>query len=191
MIGVIKINSLRNQVKLGRFILIFALIFSFYTEQTNAAAPYDVVLQEVTMFNSNYSQAEWITQAIFYSAELYGVDPILLASVMEVESHFRFNSYSSAGAIGLMQLMPGTAQMIGVDPYNPLENVIGGASYLRTQLDNFVGYGEYAVTNAIAAYNAGGTAVRQYGGCPPYRETINYVYKVADVYGRLSAQCDY
>jgi len=187
MIGVIKIKSL----KFMRLILIFAIVFSFCTTRTNAAAPYDVVLQEVTMFNSNYSQAEWITQAIFYSAELYGVDPILVASVMEVESHFRFNSYSSAGAIGLMQLMPGTAQMIGVDPYNPLENVIGGASYLRTQLDNFVGYGEYAVTNAIAAYNAGGSAVRQYGGCPPYRETINYVYKVADVYGRLSAQCDY
>ena len=178
--------------KFTKYLLIFVLIFSFAkSDKVNAAEPYDVVYSEVTQFNGNAEQAEWITQAIFYSAELYGVDPILLASVMETESSFYFNAYSSAGAIGLMQLMPETANMVGVDPYDPLDNVIGGASYLRTQLDNFSGYGEYAVTNAVAAYNAGGNAVRKYGGCPPYNETINYVYKVADVYNRLSSQCDY
>ena len=84
-----------------------------------------------------------------------------------------------------MQLMPGTADAVGVNPYDPLGNIIGGASYLRTQLDNFSGYGDYAVTDAIAAYNAGGEAVRQYGGCPPYAETQNYVVKVANSYNQL------
>lgn len=173
------------------FLIIAVVFFLFSAEKTNAAEPYNVIFQEVTYFNGDTSQAEWITQAIFYSSEIYGVDPVLVASVMEVESHFYLNAVSPAGAVGLMQLMPSTARMIGVDPYNPLENVIGGASYLRTQLDNFSSYGEYAVTNAIAAYNAGGNAVRKYGGCPPYGETINYVYKVADVYNKLSSQCDY
>lgn len=177
--------------KFAKFMLIIAvMLFVSVTEKANAADSYDVVYSEITQFNGDRSQAEWITQAIFYSSELYGIDPVLVASVMEVESHFRFNAYSHAGAIGLMQLMPSTAEMVGVNPYDPLDNVIGGASYLRTQLDNFSGYGEYAVTNAVAAYNAGGGAVRKYGGCPPYRETIDYVYKVADVYNRLASQCD-
>lgn len=189
----IKINLFINNLKHLKFILIFLLMFIsiFNEKEVNAADLYSVVFQEVSKFNGNYTQAEWITQAIFYSSDLYGVDPILVTAVMETESHFNFNSFSNAGAIGLMQLMPRTAEMIGVDPYNPLENVIGGASYLRTQLDNFSGYGEYSVTNAVAAYNAGGNAVRKYGGCPPYNETINYVYSVAEIYSRLSSQCDY
>lgn len=177
--------------RIAKYLIIFVLIFSFgKIDKVNAAEPYDVVFYEVKQYHGD-EQAEWITQAIFYSSELYGIDPILVASVMETESHFNFGSVSPAGAIGLMQLMPSTARMVGVNPYDPLENVIGGASYLRSQLDSFSGYGEYAVTNAIAAYNAGGNAVREYGGCPPYNETINYVYKVADVYNRLSSQCDY
>jgi soluble lytic murein transglycosylase-like protein len=84
-----------------------------------------------------------------------------------------------------MQLMPSTASAVGVDPYDSLGNVIGGVSYLRSQLDSFSGYGDYAVTNAVAAYNAGGNAVRNYGGCPPYAETQNYVVKVNDIYTQL------
>ena len=84
-----------------------------------------------------------------------------------------------------MQLMPGTAAMIGVDPYNPLENVLGGASYLRTQIDNFADWGEYAVTDAVAAYNAGSQAVINAGGVPNYRETRQYVINVAANYQRL------
>ncbi len=84
-----------------------------------------------------------------------------------------------------MQLMPGTASAVGVDPYDPLGNVIGGTSYLRTMLDDFAGCGQYAVTNAVAAYNAGPAAVYSYNGCPPYRETQDYVIKVSNAYNRL------
>ena len=84
-----------------------------------------------------------------------------------------------------MQLMPETASAIGVNPYNPLENVLGGAIYLRNQLDRFSGYGKYAVTNAVAAYNAGAQAVINAGGVPNYSETRQYVVNVANNYQKL------
>ena len=90
---------------------------------------------------------------------------------MEAESDYHLDSFSPVGAIGLMQLMPDTANGIGVNPYDPLQNVIGGTIYLKYQLDNFSGWGEYSVTCAVAAYNTGPQAVREYGGVPPYRET--------------------
>ena len=82
--------------------------------------------------------------------------------------------------------MPDTAAGIGVNPYNPLENIVGGTIYLRNQLDNFSGWGEYAITDAVAAYNAGSGAIYQYGGVPPYAETRNYVVQVADSYAQLT-----
>ena len=78
-----------------------------------------------------------------------------------------------------------TAAGLGVDRYNPLENVLGGAYYLRQQMDHFAGDGEYGLTEAVAAYNAGGGAVEKYGGVPPYAETINYVARIADIYEKL------
>lgn len=151
---------------------------------------YSVIYNEVFTYNGNPQEAEWITQAILYASDAHNVDPLLVTSVMEQESHFNINvdingAYSSAGAIGPMQLMPGTANMIGVDPYNPLDNIIGGVIYLKNQLDNFAGWGQYAVTYAVAAYNAGSQAVKDYGGVPPYAETQSYVVGVADKYNRL------
>ena len=153
--------------------------------RAEAADVRSVVYSEVAAYNGNANEAVWITDAICYASSLYGVDPLLVTSVMETESHFNFGSFSGAGAIGLMQLMPGTATAVGVDPYDPLGNVIGGVSYLRSQLDSFSGYGDYAVTNAVAAYNAGGNAVRKYGGCPPFAETQNYVVEVNGTYTQL------
>lgn len=104
---------------------------------------------------------------------------------MEAESGFNVQSTSTAGAIGLMQLMPETAKMIGANPYNPLENILCGTLYLRNQLNQFSGYGQYAVTNAVAAYNAGAQAVINAGGVPNYSETRRYVINVANNYNRL------
>lgn len=148
---------------------------------------YSLIYSEVSAYNGNYQEADWISQAILYASDAYGVDPILVTAVMEQESHFHLNSVSSSGAIGLMQIMPATADMIGVNPYNPLENVMGGVIYLRNQLNRFADRGEYATTDAVAAYNAGPQAVQKYGGVPPFRETQNYVLGIYATYSRLNS----
>ena len=112
------------------------------------------------------------------AARKYNVDPKLVAAVAEVESNGNQEAVSSAGAIGVMQLMPDTAASLGVDPYNKQQNIEGGAKYLRQMLDTFGG----DTKKAVAAYNAGPGAVKDYGGVPPYKETQNYVNKVLDIY---------
>lgn len=157
--------------------------------RAEAADAYSVIYNDVSTWNGDASQADWITSAILYASGLYGVDPLLATAIMETESHFNIRAGSGAGAIGLMQLMPATAAAIGVDPYDPLGNICGGVAHLRTLLDSFSGWGNYAVTDAVAAYNAGAGAVRQYNGVPPYNETRNYVVKVSNAYNRLLMSC--
>ena len=101
-----------------------------------------------------------------------GVDPALLAGLVKQESGFNPTAGSGAGAKGLTQLMPGTAAGLGVtNILDPVQNLNGGAKYLKQQLDAFGG----DVTKALAAYNAGPGAVQRFGGVPPYSETQNYV----------------
>lgn len=99
---------------------------------------------------------------------------------IEVESAYQQDAVSSAGAIGLGQLMPATAAELGVDPRDPLQNLDGSARYLAMMLDAFSN-----PKLALAAYNAGPDAVRRYGGIPPYRETRNHVARVEAVMARL------
>jgi soluble lytic murein transglycosylase-like protein len=104
-----------------------------------------------------------------------GVSPTLIKSVIEVESGYDPNAKSSKGAMGLMQLMPGTAQDLGVsDPWNPTENITAGTKYLSWLIRKYDGN----IMKALAAYNAGPNAVDTYGGIPPYQETTNYVRSV-------------
>lgn len=105
-----------------------------------------------------------------------GLDPSLLKAVARVESGWNPAAISPAGAQGLMQLMPATAAALGVDnPRDTRQNLEGGARYLRNLLDRFHGNTDLA----LAAYNAGPGAVERYGGIPPYRETQQYVRRVA------------
>ena len=97
----------------------------------------------------------------------------LFRANIAVESAFNPDARSSVGAIGLGQLMPGTADLLGVDPHNPEDNLRGSARYLLAQLEDFG-----AADLALAAYNAGPEAVRDYGGIPPYAETEGHVAKV-------------
>lgn len=109
------------------------------------------------------------------AAAKWGVDPALIKSVIKAESGFNTNAVSHAGAQGLMQLMPSTARSLGVsDPFDPEQNIMGGARHLRGLLDRFGG----DEAKAIAAYNAGAGRVMQYDGVPPFTETQNYVSKV-------------
>ena len=85
---------------------------------------------------------------------------------------------SATGAVGVMQLMPETAESLGVNPYDAEQNISGGAQYLKQMLDTFDG----DLRKAVAAYNAGPEAVREYGGVPPYSETQQYVSSVLDLY---------
>jgi len=119
--------------------------------------------------------------AIFDSAgQRYNVSPALLKAVARVESNFRADATSGVGAMGIMQLMPGTARYLGVDdPYDAEQSIMGGARYLREQLDRFNG----DVELALAAYNAGWPAVIKHGGIPPFRETQAYVPKVLGYMG--------
>jgi soluble lytic murein transglycosylase-like protein len=105
------------------------------------------------------------------AADKYGLPRALVRSVMAAESGHQVNAVSPKGAIGLMQLMPGTAEQLGVDPWDPAQNVDGGARYLRDLLYKYDGY----LWTALAAYNAGPGAVEKYRGVPPYRETIRYI----------------
>ena len=111
-------------------------------------------------------------------AQKYGVDPKLVSAVAEVESGFNPNAVSSAGAVGIMQLMPETAASLGVNPYDAQQNIEGGTRYLRQLMDAFPG----DLRRAVAAYNAGPQTVREYGGVPPYGETQAYVDSVLDLY---------
>ncbi|MCO5142081.1 MAG: lytic transglycosylase domain-containing protein [Oligoflexia bacterium] len=121
---------------------------------------------------------EYIQQYIEDAAAKEKLDPLLLRAIIRVESNFNHDAVSRVGARGLMQIMPATALDLGkekaLDKRNPRANVFAGASYIRKMIILFEGDTKLA----IAAYNAGPTAVKKYKGVPPYRETQSYVKKV-------------
>jgi soluble lytic murein transglycosylase-like protein len=120
-----------------------------------------------------------VLQDIDALAAQFGISPQLVEAVVLQESGGQTNAKSYAGAEGLMQLMPATAQALGVsNPYDPVQNLTGGITYLLEQLKQFNGN----LTDALAAYNAGPYAVKEYGGVPPYQQTQNYVADVMALY---------
>lgn len=137
--------------------------------ETLSSVPNTGVLECSDELNQYFQQA----------ADAYGLDVKFLKCIAYAESNFRSDATSRSGAMGIMQLMPKTAEGLGVrDAYDPQQNIMGGAKYISIQLERFDGNMEYA----LAAYNAGPNRVKEYGGIPPFEETQNYVKKIMNVY---------
>jgi soluble lytic murein transglycosylase-like protein len=121
------------------------------------------------------------------AADAAGLPRALVHSVVRAESAYQVNAVSPKGAIGLMQLMPGTAAALNADPHNPAQNVAAGAMYLRELLLKYQ-KSNHQVSEALAAYNAGPGAVDKYKGVPPYSETRAYVQRVISQYNKALPQ---
>lgn len=120
-----------------------------------------------------------LNQYFQQASDTYGVDVKLLKCIAYAESRFQPDATSKSGAMGVMQLMPKSAEYLGVrDAYDPEQNIMGGAKFIASLLEQFDGNVEYA----LAGYNAGPNRVKEYGGVPPFEETQNYVNLIMNIY---------
>ena len=162
--GTAGITMIGNQMPLG----------TLSTPVINIPSTPSITDSSVNSSTSGVSKStiqDWVNQY----APRYGLSPKLVNAVITQESGYSPSATSSAGAMGLMQLMPETAAMLGVsNPYDPLSNLLGGMSYLGELVNHYHGN----ISLALAAYNAGSNAVAQYGGIPPYPETQRYVQDI-------------
>ncbi|OHC53492.1 MAG: hypothetical protein A3D16_20365 [Rhodobacterales bacterium RIFCSPHIGHO2_02_FULL_62_130] len=141
----------------------------------DVAAPRDV-LPQVRLIATRYQDHPALARLELSPAEWSA----FFQAMIKVESNYTQGAVSNAGALGLAQLMPGTADYLNVDPADPIENLDGGARYLLEQMAAFG-----SLELALAAYNAGPEAVRKYDGVPPYAETQSHIVKVMAVYDRI------
>lgn len=133
---------------------------------------------------NNLTNRTQIDELIKEYSQKYGLDSDFVKAVVKQESGFNEKATSKCGAMGLMQLMPGTAKALNVnDPYNARDNIEGGVKYLKGLMDRFDG----DMKLALAAYNAGPNAVKKYNGVPPYNETQNYVKNIMSMYQRIQS----
>jgi hypothetical protein len=139
------------------------------------AAPRDI-LPSIRLIATRYQDHPALARLDLTPAEWTA----FFQAMIKVESNYTHGAVSHAGALGLAQLMPGTATYLGVDPADPIENLDGGARYLLEQMATFG-----SLELALAAYNAGPEAVRKYDGVPPYAETQSHIVKVMAVYDRI------
>jgi soluble lytic murein transglycosylase-like protein len=172
----------------AEYLRAFYKIFETYLQDKTRSQPILPLRQNHNSRNTNPvngSKTENFQNMIETVASKYQVDAKLVKAVVQTESNFDANAVSSAGAEGLMQLMPATAQELGVqNTLDPMQNLDGGVRYLRKMLDAYDGN----VSVALAAYNAGPGTVNEYGGVPPYEETQNYVSRVLGQYNQNSGR---
>ena len=147
-----------------------------------AIAVYAKVLRHINPQMPGW-QSRDLARRVLVNAERWRIDANMLVAIVTVESSWHTHAVSPAGAIGLGQLMPGTAALLGVNPRDPKQNLSGAARYLRGLIERF---GRKNYDLVFAAYNAGPHAVTEYGGIPPYEETQDYVVRVLSTWERLS-----
>jgi soluble lytic murein transglycosylase-like protein len=151
------------------------------------ATPQTIAVYATVLRHINPQMPGWqsrdLARRVLVSAERWHLDTNMLIAIVTVESSWHTHAVSSAGAIGLGQLMPGTAALLGVNPHDPTQNLLGAARYLRGLLQRF---GTHHYDLVFAAYNAGPHAVNEYGGIPPYDETQAYVVRVLDEWAHLT-----
>jgi soluble lytic murein transglycosylase-like protein len=142
---------------------------------TPTSGKYKVYMPEPIHRPAVLSTAKNYDDVISEAARRNGLSTSLLKALIHVESYFNPRAVSKKGAMGLMQIMPENLSLLNIDdPFDPWENIMGGAAYLKAMLERFSG----KLPLALAAYNAGPTAVEKYNDIPPYPETRKYVRKV-------------
>ena len=150
------------------------------------ASPAAIAVYSGVLHGINPQMPGWqsrdLARRVLVSAARWRLDANMLVAIVTVESRWHTHALSRAGAIGLGQLLPGTAAGLGVNPHDPLQNLSGAARYLRGLVQRFGPHYDLVV----AAYNAGPRAVAEYGGIPPYYETENYVVRVLDTWAHLT-----
>ncbi|HWB82900.1 MAG TPA: lytic transglycosylase domain-containing protein [Bryobacteraceae bacterium] len=173
------VSVVRTDARTGKLVRTVAVVPKPASRKPVVKHATATVVSPAAQQTSAKQPAAQIDQAVQKAAAQQALPPQLLHSVIKVESNYNPNAVSPKGALGLMQLIPATAERFGVaDVFDPAENIEGGARYLRYLLDL---YNEnYRL--ALAAYNAGEGAVARYGGVPPYAETQNYLVLVRKRY---------
>lgn len=150
-----------------------------------AVRAYAGVLQKINPQMPGW-QSQDLAKHLLINANRWKIDANILVALVSVESAWHTHAVSNVGALGLGQLMPGTAALLHVDPYDPYQNLQGAARYLYGLLTRYRNDpNRYAL--AFAAYNAGPKAVERFGGIPPYAETQRYVVKVMSAWQRISS----
>ena len=162
---------------INKIVLVIAAAFNIAA--VAAMSPDDMVYEQVSRYIGE-PDAGIITGDIGDAAYTYNVDPVLAAAVFTAESHFDQSAVSPVGAIGIAQLMPDTADSLGVNPYNLHDNIYGGVAYLGQMLYRYQNW-DNPYVYAEAAYNAGPGAVDAAGGIPNIAETQNYVDTVEQI----------
>ncbi|MBV8148407.1 MAG: lytic transglycosylase domain-containing protein [Candidatus Eremiobacteraeota bacterium] len=156
---------------------------------TPVSEPEIAITRAILHDNPRIAQSTALLLAVVTAraARLHGLPPEFLAATLLQESAYDAEALSSAGAIGIAQFMPETAQEVGIDPYDPLDAIGGAATLLGGYVDYYRSLYDDPDSIALAAYNAGPVAVERYGGIPPYRETRDYVNVIFDRWAGIAS----